>query len=171
MAWRPTKHCIQGELDNTKPDRVTGWIDFAGAAGRVTLDLSGNFHRDIRGATIRFRGEARRDGAETYMKTFATHQTGNAGDITAGLPPHDYGDLPYIEWYSEENGRVVLEPQPDMVDVIGTPLSFSKTEPVSRDEQMANFTTWLFSLAATLHVPVVATTNEFPDARKTTRPR
>ena len=55
MAWRPTQYLIEGELDNTQPGKVTGWMRFAGLKQLVTFDLSGNFHRDIRGAKIRFR--------------------------------------------------------------------------------------------------------------------
>ncbi len=42
--------------------------------------------------------------------------------MTAGNWPRDYGNWPYLEWYSEANGRVVLEPGRDCVRVIGTPL-------------------------------------------------
>jgi hypothetical protein len=97
MAWRPTRYLQEGELDNTQPNKVTGWMKFAGMKEKVTFDLEGNFHRDIRGAKIRFRGGAdeNESGAEEYMQSFAQHQTGKAGDITAGLPPHDYGRVPY----------------------------------------------------------------------------
>jgi hypothetical protein len=50
MAWRPNEYVIEGELDNTQPGRVTGWILFAGLKDKVTFDLQGDFHRDIRGA-------------------------------------------------------------------------------------------------------------------------
>ena len=43
------------------------------------------------------------------MDGFGLHQTGKVGDITAGLPPQDYVDYPYIEWYGDDNGRVVIE--------------------------------------------------------------
>jgi ABC-type sugar transport system ATPase subunit len=49
MAWRPNEYLIEGELDNTQLGKVTGWMRFAGMNGKVTFDLEGNFHRDIRG--------------------------------------------------------------------------------------------------------------------------
>lgn len=58
MAWRPTQFVQEGELDNTCPDKVTGWIKFADMKDKVTFDLEGNFHRDIRGAKIHFTGDA-----------------------------------------------------------------------------------------------------------------
>lgn len=111
MAWRPTRFLVAGELRNTKPGKVTGWMRFAGKRGKVTFDLDGDFHRDIRGATIRFTGDGDRDDPEApaYMKRFAARQAGKVGDMTAGLPPRDYTGYPYLEWYSEENGRVVIE--------------------------------------------------------------
>jgi len=30
MAWRPTQYVQEGELDNSCPKKVTGWIKFAG---------------------------------------------------------------------------------------------------------------------------------------------
>ena len=97
MAWRPTRCLLQGELDNTKPLQVTGWMRFAGMSEKVTFNLKGDFHRDIRRAKIRFTGDGTEDDADAgrYMSRFAAHQTGDVGDITAGLPPRDYVDYPY----------------------------------------------------------------------------
>jgi hypothetical protein len=58
MAWRPNEYVIEGELDNTNPGKVTGWIQFAGLKDKVTFDLKGDFHRDIRGAKVHFVGNA-----------------------------------------------------------------------------------------------------------------
>ena len=53
-------------------------MQFAGVKEKVTLSLEGDFHRDIRGAKIRFRGEGRDDDVEaaSYMDSFAAKQTG-----------------------------------------------------------------------------------------------
>lgn len=158
MAWRPTAYLIEGELDNTEPGKVTGWMRFAGLAGKVTFDLAGNFHRDIRGAKIRFTG----DGAENapnaagYMQGFATHQTGETGDITAGLPPQDYSITPYIEWYGQENGRVVIELSPDQVKVIGRPIPACESDPISREEQARKMAGFLAGLSQATGVVAIA---------------
>src|SRR5262249_47273328 len=77
-------------------------------------------------------------------------------DITAGLPPQDYSDTPYIEFYSEENGRVVLELDPHQVEVIGTPRPWQDEKPVSREEQEKNMGHFLAGLSASLGVaPIV----------------
>jgi len=55
MAWRPYENLIDGELDNRMPGKVTGWIRFFRNGQeplRVTFDLDGDFHDDIRGTKI-----------------------------------------------------------------------------------------------------------------------
>jgi len=150
MAWRPTRFLIEGELDNTKPGKVTGWMRFAGIKGKIRFDLVGDFHRDIRGARIRFKGDTTGQEAEakSSMKGFARWQVGKVGDMTAGFEPADYvKGFCYLEWYSEENGRVVLELEQDKVQVIGTPILADKCEPVSRQEQHKNLVEFLEELA------------------------
>ena len=140
MAFRPTRYLIEGELDNTKLGVVTGWVQLAGMKGKIVLRLRGNFHRDIQGAKIRFKGPAKEDdpSAAAYVEGFSLEQNGKVGDITAGLPPIDYVGRPYIEWYSEENGRVVIEPDKSQVEVIGEPVPLDKAIRVSREEQAVN---------------------------------
>lgn len=142
MAWRPTPYLVAGELDNTVRGRVTGWMYYIGLDGKVTFDLEGDFHRDIRGANIKFSGDANAgidiEKAVSYMEIFALHQTGKVGDITAGLLPRDYVDYPYIEWYSDQNGRVVLELNRNQLKVIGTPIPYIESDPISRHQQNIN---------------------------------
>mgnify|MGYP001564242694 CR=1 FL=1 len=63
-------------------------MKFRGLRGKVIFNLVGNFHRDIRGAIIRFKGQG--DSEPGYMQSFQRKQTGNVGDITVGGPPVDY---------------------------------------------------------------------------------
>ena len=156
MAWRPTQYLLEGELDNTIPGKVTGWMRFAGMKDKVTFDLHGDFHRDIRGAKIllthRYAGVAR--AAAYYMEGFCQHQTGKAGDITAGLPPKDYVDYPYIEWYGDGNGRVVVEPDASQVKVIGSPIPALESFPISRKAQRRNMGEFLCGIAQDVGIPV-----------------
>ncbi|MFW6118818.1 MAG: hypothetical protein ACOC7S_00630 [Planctomycetota bacterium] len=153
MAFRPYENLIEGELDNRQPGKVTGWLRFVGMDQKVTLELEGDFHRDIRGTVIRLSnpepcdrngsgslGESR---SGSYMRGFSPVQTGQAGDITAGREPIDYVSYPYVEWYSEENGRVVLELGPEQIEVIGEPLDPETAEPVSREKQGENMMRFL----------------------------
>ena len=150
MAWRPNEYLLEGELDNTTPGKVTGWMRFAGLKDKVTFDLRGNFHRDIRGAKIRFQGDGDEDNphAASYMDGFALRQTGKVGDITAGDPPADYLDRPYYEWFGDQNGRVVIEVARDQVQVIGRPIPACESDPISREEQARNMAEFLGGISA-----------------------
>lgn len=153
MAWRPHENLVEGELDNTALGRVTGWLRFIGMEEMVKLDLKGDFHRDIRGTRIRLSNpnpaDSNKSGrlgeirAGSYMDGFSPIQTGDVGDITAGLPPYDYGSGVYIEFYSEQNGRVVLELEPEQIDVIGKPIPWQESEPVSREQQQEHLCRFL----------------------------
>jgi len=119
MAFRPAHYLIEGELDNTTAGRVSGWMQFLGMPRRVTLNLTGDFHADVHGARIHLYGMLDQNEDEkkavAFMRPLKDHQTGRAGDITAGLPPYPYGLHPYVEWYSIQNGRVVLELEPGQI--------------------------------------------------------
>jgi hypothetical protein len=156
MAWRPTRFLVEGMLDNTKTNKVTGWMKFVGVKSKVTFDLEGDFHRDIRGAIICFTGDAKAESkeAQEYMKDFAQHQTGKVGDMTAGLPPRDYVDYCYLEWFSKENGRIVIELEQDKVKLATKPIPAYKTEPISRVEQARNMAEFLAGFAKAVNVPV-----------------
>lgn len=121
MTWRPTKYLVEGELDNTEPGIVTGWMQFAGMKERVTLDLKGDFCSDIRGARILLSGtySGSRTEAADEMDGFGTCQTGKVGKITAGLPPQEYTPYPFIEWEAEANGRVVMYLESEQVRLVG----------------------------------------------------
>lgn len=124
MAWRPSRYLIEGELDNTTLGTVTGWMQFTGMLFRVTVELEGDFHADIRGTKIHLTGSSRSDidAAATFMDPFDLYQLGKVLNITAGRPPHDPSHAPHIEWFSRRNGRVVIELRPDQVQVIGQPM-------------------------------------------------
>lgn len=157
MAWRISPYLIEGELDNTQLGKVTGWMRFAGMNETVTLNLEGDFHRDVRGAKIRLTGDASQTqppaDAQANMEGFAVGQVGKVGDITAGLPPADYVSYPYIEWYSEENGRVLIELASQQIEVIGTPIPACESDPISRDQQNRNMAEFLGELATELDLP------------------
>lgn len=92
MAWRPYGNLIDGELDNRIPGKVTGWLRFHRYPEeplRVTLELAGDFHEDIRGMLIRLTNphpsDRYSDRTGSYMDGFAAAQHGTVGDITAGI--------------------------------------------------------------------------------------
>ena len=153
MAWRLTELLIEGILDNTAPGKVTGWMQFAGQNGKVTLDLQGDFHRDIRGAKLRLRGDGESANiaeAKKYLEEFSIRQTGKVGDMTAGKEPVDYVSYPYIEFYSDDNGRVVIELDSDQVEILSPPIPACESDPIDRNDQAENMAGFLGDLASGL---------------------
>lgn len=165
MAWRPNDQFIEGVLDNTVPNKVTGWMKFAGMDEKVVFDLEGNFHRDIRGAKVKLTGDGQSvdsEKAKSYMRGFDVLQQGKAGDMTAGKPPQDYVDYGYFEWYSDANGRCVIELDSAQIELLAQPIPACESDPISRKEQNENFADYLGGMAVSCGIPedhAIATSN------------
>lgn len=155
MAWRPYDQLIEGELNDMVRGKVTGWMRFIGLSEKITFDLNGDFHRDIRGAKVRLIGNNSADPEKSasYMEGLSLIQKGNVGDMTAGLPPADYVDYPYFEWYSEENGRCVIELEPQQVQILTPPIPAQESDPISRRQQAENMAGFLNGLAEAVGLP------------------
>jgi len=118
--------------------------------------LEGNFHRDIRGAKVRLRGEgesANAEEAEKYMEGFSKLQKGNVGDMTAGREPADYVNYGYFEWYGDDNGRVVIELDLSQVELLTPAIPACESDPVSRKEQTENMANFLCGIASDFGIP------------------
>ena len=127
MAWRVDEYVARGELDNRTRGHVRGRIWFLGAAAPVEIDLVGNPWRDLAGHRIEFTNPAPKPGGIGGLNL---RQCGSVGDMTASrkvkvpdcsseelrqhlsdqtpFPWHWENSL-YLEWFSEKNGRVVIE--------------------------------------------------------------
>jgi hypothetical protein len=129
MAWRIQDSVIRGEIDNRVKGYVHGKLWLAGQDEPMILKLTGNCHSDLAGCRLEFQNRLapvplRRDAR------LATVQEGSAGDITASRkvrvfdvpladameqlrrgeqPPEHLANCLYVEWFSELNGRVVIE--------------------------------------------------------------
>ena len=127
MAWRIDEQVIRGEIDNRRQGYVTGRIWLSGRDEPVELDLTGNPWADLAGHTLRFRNPQPKPG---LPDGFAIRQKGVVGDITASrkvkVPdcseeeflehykartpfPWHWANSLYLEWFSDYNGRVVIE--------------------------------------------------------------
>jgi len=158
MAWRPNEQFIEGVLDNTVPGKVTGWMRFASMKEKVIFDLEGNFHRDIRGAKVKLHGVGEATdpaGSSEYMEGFSKLQKGNVGDMTAGREPCDYGAPgdAYFEWYSEDNGRIVIELSTDQVELLTQPIPAIESDPIDRKKQAENMADFLSDMASACGIP------------------
>lgn len=127
MAWRIDEQVVRGELDCRERGRVTGTIWLVGRTEPIRLELTGCPWRDIAGHHVRF---THAQPQPQDLAGLAELQQGVAGDITASrkvkVPdctmdelmvhyeartpfPWHWGNSLYLEWFSERNGRVVIE--------------------------------------------------------------
>ena len=128
MAWRIDEAVIRGEIDNTVEGRTTGRIWLSGRAEPVVLSLIGDCWRDLAGTRLRFENPSPIPAADAAA--LDADQAGIVGDMTASrknkVPtvsdeelsrlyqsksevPFVWRNSLYLEWFSEINGRVVIE--------------------------------------------------------------
>lgn len=136
MAWRPD-HLVQaGELDNTQSGWTVGWLELDGFPDRLQLKLAGNCHPDLAGWKFRINRidpalSKDHDGeAPPSYDGISLDQSGQVGDITADQmikhfdipddelvqrlragkkPSFTWRKCLYLEWFSNHNGRVVVQ--------------------------------------------------------------
>ena len=127
MAWRLCTSLERIEIDNREPGKVLGTLWLFGRPDPIRLDLLGNPLRDIAGAKLTIFNPNPQPGDHTDL--FA-EQSGVTGDMTASrkvrvfdipedealrmrkrgeTPPEHMSNAIYLEWYSDRNGRVVIE--------------------------------------------------------------
>jgi hypothetical protein len=118
---------VRGVLDNRAPGLVTGKLWLAGRGAPVQLKLRGNAWRDLAGCLLSFEHVHPESLQPTSLGVI---QDGVVGDLTASrkckmptIPmdavkdyyarrepiPFKWANVLYLEWFSERNGRVVLE--------------------------------------------------------------
>ncbi|RYD30817.1 MAG: hypothetical protein EOP85_23410, partial [Verrucomicrobiaceae bacterium] len=128
MAWRIEEAVVHGEIDNTVPGRTTGRVWLTGREEPLILSLDGDCWRDLAGTRLQFENPAPQASADA--ESLDVDQSGIAGDMTASrkcrVPtvgeeeihelyqgdreiPFEWKNTLYLEWFSEINGRVVIE--------------------------------------------------------------
>src|SRR5258708_4506221 len=124
MAWRIEENVVRGEIDNRTFGRVHGKVWLTGRDNPLVLELTGNCHKDLAGCRLSFSNPAPKSESNLGL---AVDQNGAVGDMTAArkvrvienfdylemkrgkkLPEHIANCL-YLEWFSQANGRVVIE--------------------------------------------------------------
>jgi hypothetical protein len=129
VAWRIHDSVIRGEIDNRTKGIVRGklWLD--GLSQAVTLELEGNACSDLAGCLLRFKNPAKTFPMPRKPQ-FNPLQRGKIGNLSASQkvrvfmipdeeafamidrgekPPERLANALYLEWFSEGNGRVVIE--------------------------------------------------------------
>lgn len=138
MAFRIYQSVVRGEIDNRKRDRICGSIWLVGRDQPIVLELSGNCRRDLAGCFVTLVNPHPAPADNESGAQLETLQRGVAGDITAsrktrvldvpleeaqrvsregGTPPEHIANALYLEWFSDANGRVVIESSDYAVEV------------------------------------------------------
>ena len=127
MALRLDNAVIRGEIDNTSRGNVRGRLWLVGREEPVVLDLRGDAWRDVAGTRLSFVNP--HPEAQSAAEALQPRQKGFVGDITAsrkvrvesdaeielnlaaagGRGSGEWCNSLYLEWFSEENGRVFIE--------------------------------------------------------------
>ncbi|MDA8744798.1 hypothetical protein N9N28_09215 [Rubripirellula amarantea] len=161
MAWRPERLVKAGLLDNTTLGWTVGWLELDGIDQRLRLKLAGNCHPDLAGWKFnihRVEPELPEADASTDSSVISLDQSGHVGDITADQmikhhdipddelvrrlmagekPPFTWRKCLYLEWYSNANGRVVIQSTRLEVERIGE-RAFELTEEQWKEQAMQN---------------------------------
>lgn len=164
MAWRPTPLVQAGELDNTVQGWTIGWLSLSGFTERLELKLAGNCHPDLAGWKFQIKRiepepEELDEESDRADYTGIRHQqSGHVGDITADQmirhydipdnelaarlmsgekPPFTWRKCLYLEWFSNTNGRVVIQSTRLEVERIGE-RAFELTEEQWREQAKQN---------------------------------
>jgi hypothetical protein len=128
MAWRIEEAVVHGEIDNTVEGRTTGRVWLNGRDEPLILSLDGDCWRDLAGTRLQFENPAPQPAGDA--DSLDVDQAGIVGDMTASrkcrVPtvgeeefhdlyqnereiPYEWRNTLYLEWFSEINGRVVIE--------------------------------------------------------------
>lgn len=129
MAWRIHDSVTKGEIDNRTKGTVHGLVWMHGVVKPLRLELKGNACPDLAGCLLKFKNPGKTTGLPNDG-LLAQLQRGTIGDLTASrkvrvpdVPidefialreankpaPEHMGNCLYLEWFSEFNGRVVIE--------------------------------------------------------------
>jgi hypothetical protein len=129
MAFRIHDSVVRGEIDNRVKGVVRGRIWIEGRAEPVALELKGNAWPDLAGCLLTFTNPQMRI-MHAHLDSLHPIQRGCIGDLTASRkvrvfdvplqealdrihrkekPPEHMANCLYLEWFSEANGRVVIE--------------------------------------------------------------
>lgn len=157
MAWRIHDSVIRGEVDNRVKGSVRGKVWLEGRAAPLELDLEGNAHADLAGCLLTFTNPLPRI-KHPHLDGLKAEQRGTAGDITASrkvrvmeipMPeaylmkkrgehvPEHLANCLYLEWFSEANGRVVIESADYQLTVSAPEWRLTPEEEASRAEDAA----------------------------------
>ncbi|HEY3760732.1 MAG TPA: hypothetical protein VGN23_03195 [Verrucomicrobiae bacterium] len=162
MAFRIHDSVVRGEIDNRVKGTVRGKIWVHGRKKPVALELIGNACPDLAGCLLKFRNPHKRI-PDSGLDSLNPVQNGQIGDITASRkvrefdipvaeayamckrgekPPEHMANCLYIEWFSQENGRVVIESTGYQLEISAPEWQMSPAENEERARQANDGMNW-----------------------------
>lgn len=145
MAWRLSQSILKGELDNRERGWVFGRLWLVGGEAPIELNLQGNCLPDLAGSRIVFKNPNACAGDDISL---TVKQEGQVGDVTASRKvkllacsldeahrsreagertPTRIANTLYLEWFSDSDGRVVVE-SADFIFEIGADPAWQMSE-------------------------------------------
>ncbi len=162
MAFRIHDSVVRGEIDNRVKGIVRGKIWFEGRAKPVVLELKGDAWPDLAGCLLAFTNPLKRIPHQ-HLESLNPTQTGLIGDLTASrkvrvmeipMPeaylmkkrgehvPEHMANCLYLEWFSEQNGRVVIESTDYELKISAPEWRMTPAEDEQRAKDAANGMNW-----------------------------
>jgi hypothetical protein len=163
MAFRIHDSVLRGEIDNQIKGIVRGKIWVVGRKQPVVLELKGNAWPDLAGCLLKFKNQLK-CVAHQHLDSLSATQTGVIGDLTASrkvrvmempmpeaylmkkrgehIPEHMANCL-YLEWFSQQNGRVVIESTDYELTISAPEWQLTPAEDEQRAKDAANGMNWL----------------------------
>src|SRR5437899_880612 len=157
MAFRIHDSVVRGEIDNRVKGIVRGKIWVEGRAEPVILELKGNAWPDLAGCLLTFSNPQKRI-PHPHLNSLHPVQRGSIGDLTASRkvrvfdvplekalemirrkekPPEHLANSLYLEWFSETNGRVVIESADYQVTISPPQWQLTRDENEQRAREVA----------------------------------
>lgn len=157
MAFRIHDSVVRGEIDNRTKGIVRGKIWVEGRAQPVLIELNGNAWPDLAGCLLTFTNPQKRV-PHAHLDSLNSLQRGVIGDLTASRkvrvfdvpleealamyrrkekPPEHMANSLYLEWFSEANGRVVIESADYALTVSAPEWRLTPEEEAARAQQAA----------------------------------
>jgi len=157
MAFRIHDSVVRGEIDNRAKGVVRGQIWLEGRAEPVVLELQDNAWPDLAGCRLTFTNPQPRV-PHLHLDSLHPLQRGSIGDLTASRkvrvfdvplpaalemihrqekPPEHLANCLYLEWFSEANGRVVIESADYELTISAPEWRLTPEEDAARADQAA----------------------------------
>jgi hypothetical protein len=155
VAFRIHDSVVRGEMDNRVKGLVRGTIFVHGRTAPIILQLKGNACADLAGCVLKFQNRFK-PVEHPNIHLLNPRQEGAIGDLTASrkvrvfdvpvaealamckrkeTPPEHLANCVYLEWFSEADGRVVIESTDFEIEISAPLWRLSEADEAERARQ------------------------------------